>query len=127
MGFDGLIETPLQYWLGTDKSWDFTVYTSAQKTTIRDITGWTISFMIKRNIEDADGAALVLANGTVSGTFNASPAVNTQKFRVTLVDTDTDTEVAPGVAHWESKRTDAGFEEVLAYGSMDLRRAVHIG
>lgn len=126
MGFDGLIETALEYWLGTDKAWDFTVYTSAGKTTIRDVTGYNTSFKVKRALSDADGSALISATGVVSGTFNANPAVNTQKITVTLVDTDTDTEVNPGSAFWELKRTDANFETPLAYGSIDLRRAVHV-
>src|SRR5262245_21667791 len=126
MGFDGVIETALSYWLGTDKAFDFTIYTSAAKTTIRDVTGYNTNFMVKRNIDDADGAALITVAGTVSGTFNANPALNAQKIRATLVDTDTDTEIQPGVGHWELKRTDAGLEEVMGYGSMDLRRAVHV-
>ena len=126
MGFDGLIETGLQYWLGTDKSFDFTVYTTSAKTVIRDVTGYTTSFKVKRSVDDPDIDALISASGTVSGTFNAVPTTNTQKVTVTLVDTDTDTEITPGIAHWELKRTDAGAEALLAYGTIDLRRAVHI-
>ena len=126
MGFDGLIEKGLQYWLGTDKSYDFTVYTSATRTAIRDVTGYTTSFMIKRTLDDVDGDALASASGTVSGAFNSSPSLNTQKITVSLVDTDTDTEVTPGLAYWELKRTDTGSEALLAYGTIDLRRAVHI-
>lgn len=125
MGFSGLIETALEYFLGTDKAVDFTVYTSSAKTAIRDVTGYATNFMVKRRMSDTDATALISLSGTVSGTFNAAPAVNTQKITVTLVDTDTDLEIAPGVAYWELKRTDAGFEDVLAYGTIDLRRAVH--
>lgn len=120
------IETALTYWLGTDKSFDFTVYTSSAQTTIRDVSGYTTSFKVKRKVSDADNAALITASGTVSGTFNASPSVKTQKITVTITDTDTDTEINPGLASWELKRTDAGSEAVLAYGTIELRRAVHI-
>jgi len=126
MNFDGIIETALQYWLGSDKALEFTVYTTAAKTAIRDATGYTTSFKVKRNVEDTDLAALITASGTVSGTFNASPTVNTQKITVTLVDTDSDTEIAPGLAYWELKRTDAGLEAPLAFGTINLRRGVHI-
>lgn len=126
MSFDGVIETALSYFLGTDKAYDFTVYTSEAKTTCRDVTGYTTNFMVKRNKSDSDASALLTAGGTVSGTFNASPSVNTQKITVTLVDTDTDTEIAEGLAYWELKRTDAGAEAVLAFGTMTLRRAVHV-
>lgn len=126
MTFDGVIQTGLEYWLGTDKDYEFTVYTSSAKTTIRDVTGYTTSFMVKRETEDADLSALITASGTVSGTFNASPSVNTQVITVSLVDTDTDTEITPGLAYWELKRTDSGQEAVLAFGTINLRRAVHI-
>jgi hypothetical protein len=126
MGFDGIIETGLSYWLGSDKSWDFTVYTTDQKTVVRNVTGYTTSFKVKRNVEDADAAALITAAGVVSGTFNASPALNTQIVTVTLADTDTDTEIEPGLAYWELKRTNDGSEAPLAYGTIELRRAVHV-
>lgn len=126
MAFNGLIETPIYYFLGTDWVFDFTVYTTAQKTAIRDVSGYATNFMVKRFESDPDASALITATGTVSGSFNASPALNTQKISVTLVDTDTDTEITPGMASWELKRIDAGAEAVLAYGTMELRRAIHI-
>jgi hypothetical protein len=126
MNFDGIIETTLEYWLGTDKIYDFTVYTSSAKTAIRDVTGYTTSFKVKTLLSDADSSAILTASGTVSGVFNSSPSVNTQKISVTLVDTDTDTEITPKVAYWELKRTDAGSEATLAFGRINLRRAVHI-
>lgn len=125
MAFDG-IETALSYWLGTDKSYDFTVYTTDAKTVIRNVTGYTTHFMVKRRLTDTDANAIISATGTVSGTFNASPTVNTQIITVTLVDTDTDTEIAPGDGVWELKRTDAGSEAILAFGHINLRRAVHV-
>lgn len=125
MGFSGLIATPLQYFLGTDKAFDFTVYTSSAKTTIREVTGYATNFMVKRRLSDTDASALISIDGTVTGVFNASPDVNTQKITVVLVDTDTDTGIPPCGAFWELKRTDPGFEDVLAYGTIELRRAVH--
>lgn len=124
--FDDVIETGLQYWLGTDKAYAFTVYTSSAVTAIRDVTGYTTQFMVKRNVDDADVDALITASGTVSGTFNAVPGTNTQKITVTVADDTTDTEVSPGLAYWELKRTDAGSEAVLAFGTIELRRAVHV-
>ena len=126
MAFDDLIETALAYFLGTDKVYDFLVYTSSAKTAHRDVTGYTTSFMVKRRRTDADLAAILTKAGVVSGTFNASPALNTQKISVTLVDDETDTEIAPGVAYWELKRTNSGSEDVLAFGTIELRRAVHV-
>lgn len=125
--FDGVIESPLEYWLGTDKEYDFTVYTTSAKTAIRDATSFTTSFIVKRDVADADVAAVITASGTVSGVFDAAPGTNTQKIAVTLVDTDTDTEVPACLAYWELKRTNAGSEEVLAFGTIHLRRAGHVG
>lgn len=126
MTFDGVIETALEYWLGTDKAFEFTVYTSSAKTTIRNVTGYTTSFKVKRRRSDADADALLSASGSVSGAFNASPGTNTQKITVTVNDEDTDTEIEDGLAYWELKRTDAGSEAVLAFGTINLRRAVHV-
>jgi hypothetical protein len=126
MGFAGLIETSLEYFLGTDRAFDFTVYTSSAKAAIRDVTGYTTNLMVKRHIDDADADALLTASGTVSGTFNSAPGTNTQKISCTLSSSNTDTEIAPGLAHWELKRMDAGAEDVLAYGTIELRRAVHV-
>jgi len=126
MTFAGVIETHLEYFLGTDRNYMFTVYTSDAKTTIRDVTGYTTEFMVKRRKTDADSSALLTLSGTVSGTFNASPSVNTQVITVTLVDTATDTEIVEGLAHWELKRTDAGAEAPLAFGTITFKRAVHV-
>lgn len=125
--FDGVIETDLEYWLGTDKLYDFYVYTTSAKTAIRDSTGYTTSFIVKRRVQDDDADALIAESGVVSGTFNADPAINTQKITVTIDDDDTDTEVDPGDAHWELKRTNTGSEVVLAFGTITLRRALHVG
>lgn len=125
--FAGAVETNLQYWLGTDNSWEFTIYTDPDdRTTIRDVTGYTTNFMVKRYLSDADGSALLTASGTVSGTFNSDPSVNTQVVTVTVADTSTDTEIVPGTAHWALKRTDDGSEKVLAFGMITMRRAPQI-
>jgi len=124
--FDGIIETSLEYWLGTDKVYEFITYTSSAKTTIRDVSGFTTHFMVKRNRGDADAAALLSVAGSVSGSFHPTPATNTQKISVTIDDETTDTEIAQAFAHWELKRMDAGFEGVMAFGQIALRRAVHV-
>lgn len=123
---DGLITTPLVYYLGTDWGYEFTVYTSNARTTCRDVTGYTTNFIIKRSLSDVDASALLSLDGTVTGTFNSDPHANTQRVVVLIADTDTDTEITPGVAYWELKRTDDGSEEVLGRGEISLRRAAHI-
>ena len=116
------------YFLGTDFAYVFHIQNAAETASI-DIAGWALSFMLKNRQTDADLSALLTkttAAGTVSisGAFNATPATNTQRATVTIADTDTDA-LATGVKHWELKRTDAGLEAILAYGSVELRRGVH--
>lgn len=123
------LETALEYDIGTDQSYEFTAYTSSAQTTIREITGWALSFLVKRKATDADVDAVITkttAGGgiVISGTFNATPASNTQKATVSIADTDTDSLTA-GVYRWELKRTDAGSEARIAYGTIVLNQTVH--
>jgi hypothetical protein len=122
------IESELEYDLGTDQAYDVTVYTSEAKTTVREITGWALSFLVKRKQTDADVAALVTkttgAGIAISGVFNGTPASNTQVATVTIADTDTDS-LNEGIYRWELKRTDAGSEARVAYGTISFNQTVH--
>lgn len=121
-------ESTLEYWLGTDAPpWHFHIYTSRARTTSRDVTGYTTSFLVKRSLSDSDGAALLTLAGSVTGSFNSDPAVNTQRIAVAPVGSNTDTEIDAGAAYWALKRTDTGNEAILCWGTIYLRRAVHVG
>ena len=114
--------------IGTDFAYVFHVKNEAQDTSIA-ITGMALSWLLKRSLSDLDAAASVtktIANGgvVIAGTFNATPASNTQRATVTIADTDTDA-LASGVYWWELKRTDAGLETRIAYGRVPLVRGVH--
>jgi hypothetical protein len=115
--------------LNTDKAYVFHILTEDETTAI-DISTWALSFMIKTDQGNADATALVtktIGSGiVVAGLYNATPGSNAQRATVTIVDTDTDTK-APGWKRWELKRTDDGFETVLAFGRVPFRRAVHKG
>lgn len=122
-------ESKLFYDIGTDRpTYDFTVYTSSDQDAITDITGWTLSFLVKRRPTDADVDALVTkttaAGIVISGVFNASPATNTQKATVTMVDTETDA-IAAATYYWELKRMDAGSEQRIGYGRIAFNQTVH--
>lgn len=123
--FSDAPETSLQYWLGTDKQYSFVIYANLQFSTALDVSGFTTEFMVKRKLSDEDNAALVSSSGSVTGTFDPDPNVNTQLINVSIADTDTD-DITPGLAYWELKRTDPGVEEVLAFGSFVMRRSVHV-
>ena len=120
-------ETALTQFQGEDRRYVFTQLDSTELVAL-DITTWALSFMVKRYKSDADGSALIAkttASGIViSGTFDSVPATNTQIATVTMEDTDT-TVLADGLFSWELKRTDAGFETVVAFGPFDLIQGVH--
>jgi hypothetical protein len=119
--------TNLRLFLGEDHQFVFTTLNAAETLAV-DITGWTLSWMIKRYTSDADLSALLekttAAGIAISGVFNSVPATNTQVATVTILDTET-SPLPEVLAQYELKRMDAGFETVLAYGTLELVRAVH--
>ena len=120
-------ETTCELWLGTDFQYVFHVKNNAEDTAI-EITGWALSWMVKRYRSDADASAILTkttASGiAIAGTFHQTPALNTQRATVTLADTDSSS-LNPGLYHYELKRTDDGYETVLAYGQMVFNQGVH--
>ena len=108
------------WFIGEDKSLPFTIYQS-DKRTIQAITGWTLSWMLKRSLADADVDAL-LTKTTTSGISLTTPASGL--CTVTIADTDTDS-IEPGRYYHELKRMDDGNETVLSQGRCVLRRGVH--
>ena len=122
------IETAVDVFQGTDRQFVFTIKNAAETACV-DITGWALSWMVKRYPADTDLQAIVtktvaLGGIVISGVFNATPSVNTQVATVTLVDTDT-TLVDPGLYRYELKRTDDNLETVLSYGPLVVIQGVH--
>lgn len=118
------IETALQLVIGRDKVYRLTIYTDQTRTVCVQLGGFTLTWMVKRHISDADGAALITKpNIPVSGTFDPDPAFNTQVATVTIEDSDTDA-LTPGIAYWELDRVDPGFEVQLAFGVLNLQFGV---
>lgn len=112
--------------IGTDFAYAFHVKNEALDTSI-NISGYALSWMLKRSLSDLDAAALTKTTASgiaIAGSFNATPASNTQRATVSIADTDTDG-LTPGYYYWELKRTDAGLETRLAYGRVQLARGVH--
>jgi hypothetical protein len=120
-------QTNLQLFIGTDFTFQFAILNGAE-TAAQDVSAWAISWMIKTDPNIADASASITKTTSsgisVTGTWASAPASNTQRAVVTVDDTDT-TSLAAGLYYWELKRTDAGSETVLAYGSIDLKRSVH--
>jgi hypothetical protein len=109
------------FYIGEDKILGpFTVY-QQNKRTAQDITGWSVSWMLKRSLEDPD-ADLVLQKTTSAGITLTTPTSGI--LSITIADTDTDG-LEPGKYYHEVKRTDAGQETVLSQGTCVLKRGVH--
>lgn len=75
-----------------------------------DMTGWTVLLVVHSQKDDT----LIEETASITGTYNATRSVNTQRAVVTL--TDTELQVPAGTHRHSWKRTDDGSEAVLAYG-----------
>lgn len=109
-----------EFFLGEDKTLTFTIYQS-NGVTAQDITGWAISWMLKKDATDDD------VNAKITKTVGSGITLTTPLSgicTVTVADTDT-ASLRPGLYQHELKRTDDGFETVLAYGTCYLGRGVH--
>jgi hypothetical protein len=118
---------PQSLYIGADRTFTLEILNEPEDAAI-DITGWTLTWLLKRSRHHLDAAALLSKTTgagqiVISGVFNASPAVNTQRCVVTIADTDTDA-FTPGMCVAEIKRMDAGFETPLASGALELKRGV---
>ncbi len=117
-------DTAVTMFVGEDRLLEMHVKNLAEDTSI-NVSGWTIAFLLKRKLSNADASALITKTAAVAGTFNSDPDTNTQRATVTIEDSD-NVSLTPGLCFWEMKRTDAGFETVLGYGRFNLRRGVHV-
>lgn len=86
--------------------------------TPKDVTGFTMVFII-RDQSSYTGTILATKSGTITGSYNAVRASNTQRVLVTIDDTDFVSEaglIPAGTSYYSLKRTDAGSETVLRFG-----------
>ena len=85
-----------------------------------NITGWGVALSVKS--EEADAVAVLSATASITGTYNATRAVNTQRAAFTLTDTQTAAVVA-GLYRYSVKRTDDGSETIVAFGPFEVELA----
>lgn len=88
-----------------------------------DMSGWTVVLDIRK--EDTSSASLLSKTGTVSGSYNADPDLNTQKVTFTLSDDDLAATIFTkddATLRYSIKRTDAGAEQPLRYGDCTIVR-----
>ena len=95
--------------VGEDKHIDLEVLDDSDLPV--DITGWAILLVVKRGVS---GAVVLSKTASITGTYNAARASNTQRARFAL--TDDDLTIDGGAYLYSAKRTDSGSEAVLAYG-----------
>ena len=108
---------------GADHQVVFTNYTDQDLDTIQDSTGWDIELDIRSY--DRSSTAMLTAQGTVSGVFNASPALNTQVTTFSLSAALLATTIFKGddtPLRYSVWRTDTGFRQPLRYGDVALIR-----
>ena len=134
MSIESSITAEEEFFIGEDKFLSYTV-TEDDEVTPQDVTGWALSWYLKKRATDADADAKLtkttVSGITISGVYNADPALNTQRVVVAIADTDTGAAGSPAEAlpagsyRMELKRTDAGSETVLSFGQCVLRQALH--
>ena len=109
------------FFTGEDKTLPITIY-QANGTTAQNITGWNLSWLVKRKRLDLDVAAVV-TKVTPTGITLTTPLSGL--CTVTVTDEDIATLSADTLYYHELKRTDVGSETVLTFGTFRLRQAVH--
>lgn len=115
--------------VGQDAAIDIYIYADADaETTILDTSGWTTLTLDIRK-KDTSSAALVSKDGVRSGSFNANPATNTQKWTFTLSDDDLAATVFTGdefEGRYSIWRKDAGSEKPVRYGDCTITRTTQV-
>lgn len=86
-----------------------------------DISGWDIRFDVRKT-DKAPDPAIFSKTAAITGVYNASRALNTQRAVVSLTDTELNTVTARTYRHsW--KRMDDGVETVLSRGDFVVEKA----
>lgn len=112
-----------------DKTLRYTIYPAgttraaidAGTATVANITGFGLSFMLKRDMGDLDSDVLIVKTSALSQiTITGASGLAD----VLLGDGDTEN-LGEGTYWHELKRIDPGLETVLSQGQVRLRQAVH--
>ena len=141
------LERTITMFVGEDKNLTFEIFDQAGQTedeleaaitagtaTMQDVAGWTFEFLVRLKDKTVGTPLIDKSSGSpteisVTGTYNATRATNTQRVVVSLFDTDTAASdgssvvLAPKTYRYSLKRTDAGGETILTYGDFELLQA----
>ena len=129
MAIEAAITGADEFYVGEHKPLTFTVYgpdaTDAQiaagTATPQDISGWALSWRLKRSVDDPD-TRTIATKTTGAGIVLTTPASGLCTVTVTAADT---LRLPAGQYVHELKRTDSGFEAVLAHGPVTLLQGAH--
>lgn len=103
---------------GEDKTLVFDVVDSTGAA--QAMTGWALEWVLRRS---AAATTAILTKNTSGGTISISNGDGTDD-RATVTITDDDTvDLVAGQYEYALRRTDAGFEQVLAFGTLELLQA----
>jgi len=111
-------------YVGADHVIDVVIYSDTDLTTIIDTSSWTLVTLDFRK-SDLAAATVLSVNGTRSGTFNADPDVNTEKWSFTLSDDQLAATVFTGddpTSRYSIWRKDAGSEQPVRFGTATFGR-----
>lgn len=117
------VKSPIldQYFTGEDKSIVFTI--TQANGTAQNITGWSLSWLVKRYATDPDVSAFITKTTAGGGIVLTTPLSGI----CTITVTDDDVANISGGRSYvhELKRIDAGAETVLSYGPFKLQQSAH--
>lgn len=118
-------ETALALFQNTHRTFRFHVLNEADETQAVDVTGWDLSWMVKKRKSESDAnAAIHKTTFSVTGAYNPDASMNTQRVVLAIEDVDTDG-LSAGAYYHELKRTNPGLEAVLSFGQFTLRASLH--
>ena len=128
MAIEDNIDRADHFFAGTDVTLVFEIF-AVDGVSMQDVSGYALAFALRKIITGVDpfkgqGALAfpekTIGSGiTVTGVFNSVRATNTQRVNVTIADTDTVSLKGGTYAH-SLKRSDAGLEMVLSFGTVDV-------
>ena len=130
MSYESSIAATVHFLAGEDKVLNYEIFSIGSTTLMEDVATFALRWEMRKTTTGKDpyraqGASVLsktsaLAGGiTVTGVYNSTRAINTQRVIVTIDDIDTEA-LAGGRYVCALKRTDAGFEAVLSHGVVEL-------
>ena len=132
MAYENNIIAEQHWFIGEDKLLEFEILGDDGKLVtdptkaVEDAATWSMVYSLRKKDDSGDPALVEKRTSTggiaVIGIYNVSRAVNTQRVRVTIIDTDTDVLKAATLRHSLKRLTD-GSETILTFGSVALLKA----